>query len=449
MSIQLPKVSIGLPVYNGENFIQEAIESILNQTFEDFELILSDNASTDETAAICRTYVAQDRRVRYYRNSENIGATGNYNHVFALSSGEYFKWAHHDDVCEPTFLTECVNVLDQDPTIVLCYARTTIIDTQGRPVKQSEAIPETNSTRPDVRFREVLNGEIFQSSCPILGLIRADVLRRTPVFGYYPAHDLSLLAELSLHGRFYEIPEFLFCIRDHSQRSMRTYDYRQPHKAMAWFAPKQAGKLIFPAWRLLTEYIASIHRVSLKAHEQIACYGAIAIWLTNHQRDLVRDLIIATEYLPGIGSRLAKFYEQRSAANWLRQVKQAVKELAAIIPPQETLILIDENTLEKETFTQWQTFPFLEHEGQYWGLPADDGTAIQELERLRQAGANFIVFAWTSFWCFDHYSQFNDYLRSKFSCIEENDHFVVFNLQRELAGIHQHQPRGSGSLKVG
>lgn len=446
MSIQSPKVSIGLPVYNGENFIRDAIDSILNQTFEDFELIISDNASTDQTEAICRTYVDQDQRVRYYRNSENIGATGNYNQVFELSSGKYFKWAHHDDVCEPTFLAECVNVLDQDAAIVLCYSRTTIIDAQGRPLKKSGTITDTSSTRPHTRFREVLNGGIFQSSCPILGLIRAEILRKTPVFGNYPAHDLSLLAELSLHGRFYEIPEFLFCIRDHSQRSIRAYDYRQPHKAIAWYDPKKAGKLIFLAWKLLIEYIASIHRAPLNGYERMACYSVIAKLLGHHRQSLARDLIIATEYLPGIGSRLATLYQRQSDANWSRQIKQAVKELESVVPSKETFILVDENTLGNEIFTTWQTLPFLECEGQYWGLPADDNTAIQELERLRQAGANFIVFAWTSFWWFDHYSQFHYYLRSKFPCIQEGEHFVAFNLQHELTVVDQDE---RGRVEVG
>src|SRR3569833_191665 len=120
MGTQPPKVSIGLPVYNGENIFRETLDSILDQTFEDFELIISDNASTDHTEAICQSYVDRDKRVRYLRNPENIGASGNYTRVFEAASGENFKWAAHDDVCATTFLAECVNVLDRDPAIVLC-----------------------------------------------------------------------------------------------------------------------------------------------------------------------------------------------------------------------------------------------------------------------------------------------------------------------------------------
>lgn len=433
MSTQSPKVSIGLPVYNGENFIREAIDSILNQTFEDFELIISDNASTDRTEAICQTYVAQDKRVRYLRNPENLGSAGNFNRVFHETSGKYFKWAAHDDVCASTFIAECVNVLDRDPEIILCHARTITIDAQGKPIKKLKLNTEIGSTIPYKRFREILSEQIFQSSNPISGLIRADVLNKTPLLGNYPAHDLPLLAELSLYGKLCEIPEFLFFSRDHSQRGSRAYDYRHPHKAIVWFDPKMAGKLVFPAWRMFAEYLAAIHRAPLSWRDRLPCYSEIAKWVKSHKQDLLRDLLVATEYLPGIGPQLAKAYSKRAEARWSRQVRLSAKEIEAIISKEETFILVDENKLGKETFAKWRTIPFLEHEGQYWGLPADDSTAIRELERLRLSGANFIVFAWSSFWWFDHYCQFHYYLRSKFHCTQENDYFIIFNLQRELA----------------
>lgn len=433
MNTQSPKVSIGLPVYNGESFIKEAIDSILNQTFEDFELIISDNASTDQTETICQAYVAQDQRVRYFRNSENLGAADNFNRVFQAAIGEYFKWAAHDDVCASTFLAECVNVLDREPTIILCHARTITINAQGKPFKKLKSNAEISSTIPCKRFREVISEDIFQSSNPISGVIRTDVLNKTPLLGNYPAHDLPLLAELSLYGRFYEISEYLFYSRDHSQRGSRAYDYRQPHKAIVWFDPKMAGKLIFPSWRMFAEYMAGINRAPLSWRDRLLCYSELAKWAKNHQQNLGRDLIVATEYLPVMGSELAKAYSKGSEARWLKQVRQSTKQLETIISKEEAFILVDENKLGKDTFAKWLTIPFLEREGKYWGLPADDSTAIQELERLRQLRANFIVFAWSSFWWFEHYSQFYDYLRTKFDCILENNYFVVFNLQHELA----------------
>ncbi|HKJ45099.1 MAG TPA: glycosyltransferase family 2 protein, partial [Balneolales bacterium] len=112
-----PRVSIGMPVYNGENYIERAISSILAQTYKDFELIISDNASTDKTQEICKMFVGRDNRVRYHRNSKNIGAARNYNIVFRLSRGKYFKWAAHDDELAPAFLEDAVNVLEKNKDV--------------------------------------------------------------------------------------------------------------------------------------------------------------------------------------------------------------------------------------------------------------------------------------------------------------------------------------------
>src|SRR5947199_10486063 len=103
-----PRVSIGIPVYNAENFLREAIESIRQQTFTDFEIVISDNCSTDRTPQICEEYAAKDRRIRYVRNATNLGAGFNHRRVAELARGEFFKWQSRDDLCHPTFLERCV-----------------------------------------------------------------------------------------------------------------------------------------------------------------------------------------------------------------------------------------------------------------------------------------------------------------------------------------------------
>src|SRR3954470_23138397 len=107
-----PRVTIGLPVYNGARYLAEAIESVLAQTFTDFELVISDNASTDATAAIALQYAARDPRVRYSRNRENIGSARNFGRAFELATGEFFKWMASDDLISPEFLENCVAALD-------------------------------------------------------------------------------------------------------------------------------------------------------------------------------------------------------------------------------------------------------------------------------------------------------------------------------------------------
>lgn len=124
------RVSIGMPVYNGENFIEAALRSILAQTCREFELVVSDNASTDRTEDICRAYASLYPRIRYYRGDHNIGPARNANRTFLLSSGPYFKLAAHDDVLAPDFIEKCAGVLDRDPGVVLAYPLTMWIDEQ-------------------------------------------------------------------------------------------------------------------------------------------------------------------------------------------------------------------------------------------------------------------------------------------------------------------------------
>ena len=129
-------ISIGLPVYNGDKYLTRAIESILMQTHQNLELIISDNASNDETRDICEHYKNIDRRVRYKRNNANIGAAKNFNNTFALANGKYFRWMAHDDVCAPSYLEECVNVLEKDHSVVLCHTDIKFIDEKDEVIKQ-------------------------------------------------------------------------------------------------------------------------------------------------------------------------------------------------------------------------------------------------------------------------------------------------------------------------
>jgi len=126
-----PRVSVGLAVYNGDDFLAEAIESILAQTFTDLALIICDNASTDSTGDICQRYAALDKRVEYHRNLTNIGGVNNETLTFKLARSELFQLAAHDDVWEPELLQRCVDALDRDPGAIAAYSATKKIDEHG------------------------------------------------------------------------------------------------------------------------------------------------------------------------------------------------------------------------------------------------------------------------------------------------------------------------------
>lgn len=285
-----PRVSIGMPVYNGEKYIAQAIDSILAQTYSDFEFLISDNASTDRTQAICEHYVAQDARVRYYRNPKNLGLAPNYNRVFALSSGVYFKWATYDDLIKPEFLARCVAILDQHPSVVVCYARAEIIDARNDYVVDYNPGPDTRSPNPAERFRNLLLRPEY--AIQQMGVMRAATLHKTKLYGSYSSSDEILLAELALRGEYIEIPERLYLYRRHAMQSTATGKQRD---RMTLFDTAFVGKITLPTWLYFFGGIDAIRRASLDGRARTQCYATMARWALrpDHLRALGKDVLLA------------------------------------------------------------------------------------------------------------------------------------------------------------
>lgn len=282
-----PRVTVGIPVYNGENYLDQAINSILGQTFADLELVISDNASTDGTEDICRTYEAQDDRVRYVRNAVNLGASKNFNHLVHMARGEYFKWAAHDDVCAPDLLQRCVSVLDADDSIILCYSLSLAIDENGDFLMHFAAQPNLNSTQPHKRFIECICKYPDQNA--VFGLIRTDILKKTKMIGNFPSSDRALLGELTLLGRFYEIPEYLLFKRHHPEQHWRVYNSNRDKQI--WYDPAKADVRVFRTWRLLQEHLKTIDRAPLNRSERAKCYLSMGLWVRYNWRKLLNDFI--------------------------------------------------------------------------------------------------------------------------------------------------------------
>jgi glycosyltransferase involved in cell wall biosynthesis len=307
-----PTVSIGLPVYNGERFLAQAVESLLAQTLEDFDLLICDNASTDATEAICRDLVARERRVRYHRNERNLGAAPNFNRAWSLCAGRgrYFKWAAHDDLYAPTYLERCVGVLEQDPTAVLCHSRTVVIDEAGRELTPPhkgearangrhragangngvywedvyEAPRRLDSPRPHERFGNVL---LATRRCfEIFGVMRSEALARTRGHEAYYGADKVLLSVLALMGRLVEVPEPLFFRRHHggTSGSIRTARDRE-----AWIGSAGAGAVrwatpFVPRLRCLRGYCRSVVEADVGWLERAGCVAAVAQYLLQRDR---------------------------------------------------------------------------------------------------------------------------------------------------------------------
>ena len=267
--------SIGLPVYNGEQFLPQAIESVLAQTLGDFELVISDNASTDATEDVCRRYAARDARVRYHRLGENVGAMRNFEHVYRLcgGGGRYFKWAAHDDVLEPRFLEACGAALDADPEAVLAYPKARFIDAAGRHLRDYKVKLTTDAPQPWRRFDAIACAPHKRThNLEIFGLMRRSAIDRIPQQGGYAASDRVFLARLAMLGRFVEVPEVLFLSRDHAGQSIKTLpEHLRRRRSLLsrlighgqlppaeWFDPQYRGRVTFPEWRLAREYLSSV-----------------------------------------------------------------------------------------------------------------------------------------------------------------------------------------------
>jgi glycosyltransferase involved in cell wall biosynthesis len=290
-----PKVSIGLPVYNGENFLAETLDSLLAQTFQDFEIVISDNASTDATEKICTEYASKDKRIRYSRNQQNLGAAHNYNQVFERSIGKYFKWSAHDDLCEPEFLEQCVNILDSIQSVVLCYPGIIYINDEGEHLQSCSNLLNLRSPKAHERFglfQDLLCNQpgLFDRWTVVFGLIRADILRKTPLIGGYIGSDLILLANLTLLGKFYEIPKHLLLVRQHAKRSIE----RSYTDIAVWFDPNNKGKIVFPLWNEFLKQVNVVKKSELKLAEKFYCYAQMKHWLPSRWKRLVKELFMVS-----------------------------------------------------------------------------------------------------------------------------------------------------------
>lgn len=261
-------------MFNGADFLRSSVSSLLSQDYEDFELIIADNASTDETESICRELAATDPRIRYYRNETNIGAAGNYNKVFELARGEFFKWAAHDDECRSGMIRRCVEVLERAPdSVTMVYPLAELIDEHGKTLEAPlDRIASWNPS-PHRRLGHLLWA--LNMCDPVFGLYRTKHLKRTQLIGRFFGADYVLLGELAMLGEIWEIDEVLFRLRAHPKRSMKANPGARARAA--WYDPSAARKLfVLPNWeRMVLELMKSALRSPLPPVERLKCCLAI------------------------------------------------------------------------------------------------------------------------------------------------------------------------------
>ena len=295
-SSSTPKVTIGIPVFNGETFLEDAVRSAREQTFDDLEIVISDNASTDSTAAMLDRFAADDPRIRVFRNETNLGAAPNYNRCFEEARGEYFKWLAHDDRMKPGYIAAMVEVLDRQPDAVLANAITDYIDEHGRrfAVYDSELF-KASAEDPVDRFATMV---LRSHSCvDFFGLCRRDAMRGSLLHGPFHGADRAYLAQMALRGKLVQVREPLIEMREHSQRYTRVQQNVRGRES--WHDARKKRGWNLPVWHLYGEYLKMVMSERLAPSQRLRCMGVLARWWVSNWNAVRAGVDVVSLVFPG------------------------------------------------------------------------------------------------------------------------------------------------------
>ena len=326
-----PRVSIGVPVYNGEKFLRPTLDSLVSQTYRDIEIIISDNASTDGTALICEEYAARDSRVRYYRNDRNIGPAPNYNRTLDLARGDVFKLAGADDLLAPTFVQRCLRLLDEHSDTVVAYSLSKRIDESGNVFGEWPVELDLTGETPSARLASyVFTDHRSHNAAEGWGLIRTTAARRfRPFLGSFPSADRVLLVHLLLQGKIRRVDEPLFFDREHKARSGRALSVERirpgsrlvkylgagPMPAYEWWDSTKKDRIVFPEWRWLAGYWQAVGLAQMSHVERAKCAVVLSALNVKFAPRLVRDVVIGFEQVINRTALATIGLDQRRATN--------------------------------------------------------------------------------------------------------------------------------------
>lgn len=297
-----PRVTLGLPVYNGADYIKETLASVRDQTFTDWELIVSDNQSTDETAAIVGEFAAADERIRLVRHPENIGSHNNYNSIVPQSGSEYFKWVAHDDLLAPTYLERCVAGLEEHPESVLAFTNAIQIDENGEEIGVMESKQNYRSSSPYARMRAYVADRTRTPQ--VFGLFRRSALIKSHLLPSYPKSDTVFMCEMAMLGPWVVVDEPLFLNREHPDRQGRL----PLRDRTQWYFPSRKAPLL-PRWDQWGGMISVSFAVRMPLSDKLKALGFAGYWGLRHSKDLLRDLAYRFRYE---ASRTVQIFKGRS-----------------------------------------------------------------------------------------------------------------------------------------
>jgi glycosyltransferase involved in cell wall biosynthesis len=268
-------VTIGIPVYNGENYLEEAVDSVLSQSYADLELVIVDNASEDKTDEICQDYSVRDQRVRYFRNSSNLGAAPNYNKVFSYARGKYFKWLAHDDRLLPSYVETTVAALDEHPEVVLCNTIVDYIGPTGEPLGTYKTpLSEAGVQDPAMRFAAMI---LPSHTCvDFFGMIRRSAMEGSILHQSFSGADKAFLAQMALRGRMLQLESIDVQMREHPGRYTRAT--RTSTNKLAWHNASLAGQRDIPVLTLYRTYRQLVKTEDLTAEQRGSCLRVLRLF---------------------------------------------------------------------------------------------------------------------------------------------------------------------------
>lgn len=258
-----PLVTIGMPLFNEEQFLQSALLSMLEQNYENIEIIISDNCSTDKTVEICKNFTQQYSHLSIYQTDRNIGSLANFIRVLEMAQGQYFLWAAGHDLWSKNYISECVNALEAHDNATIAFGTPSWINANGLPFNRQPSWFDTRSMSSVERFYTVFWG----SMNPILGVIRRESLLKTPIINTVGS-DLIMLSNLALLGEFIHVPECSWCRREFRLEATHSDKINRYKTAEQGFSKSIAARL-FPLLRLPFELIKLVVRCEVPGTDKV------------------------------------------------------------------------------------------------------------------------------------------------------------------------------------
>jgi hypothetical protein len=394
------KVTIAIPTYNRSELLEITLKSVLTQDYSDFQVLVLDNASTDDTESVVRSFA--DSRITYICNETNIGLLRNFNQAIERNYSPYLNILPDDDPMLPGFIRESVLTLDNYPCAALSVTGIEGIDINGNPVSMPDDPPPEGLISGLEYLHEIVAGRnwVIHASSVMMRSSALEAVGALDIPHSKHSCDLNLYLRMAAQYDIVFIPKELSQVRIHPGQDTQ----------LRFHSSGGTGPLATMAER--TDAIAYLLQ-SPRAED--ASYRQ---WLAERLLHMnMRRSEFTSQLIPEIN------------LSWSERLQIAIQDISAVIPAGKRLILVDDNHWGSEILPEFHALPFLEHEGQYWGAPPDDQTAIRELERMRQAGASFMVIGWPAFWWIDYYSGLRNYLSSNFHCVLHNSRLIIFALQ--------------------